>query len=103
MTKLPENRIVVVTGGSRGIGRAIALVCARHGADVVVNYRTNPLLPAQAHREIDALVAISSIGALVGDRFGSANSCSPSSRRPVVRTIPRSDCAKVSSLLSPAF
>jgi L-rhamnose 1-dehydrogenase len=35
---LLENRVVIVTGGSRGIGRAIALECARHGADVVVNY-----------------------------------------------------------------
>jgi L-rhamnose 1-dehydrogenase len=33
-----ENKIVVVTGGSRGIGRAIAIESARHGADVVVNY-----------------------------------------------------------------
>ena len=56
MTKLLEDRIVVVTGGSRGIGRAIALACARHGADVVVNYWTNPLLPTQADHEIDALV-----------------------------------------------
>lgn len=56
MTRLLEDRIVVVTGGSRGIGRAIALACARHGADIVVNYWTNPLLPAQAEHEIDALV-----------------------------------------------
>jgi L-rhamnose 1-dehydrogenase len=35
---LLENKVVVVTGASRGIGRAIAIECARHGADVVVNY-----------------------------------------------------------------
>ena len=42
--KLLENKVMVVTGGSRGIGRAIAIESARHGADVVVNYwaRTMP-------------------------------------------------------------
>ena len=34
---LLENRIAVVTGSSRGIGRAIALRFAAEGADVVVN------------------------------------------------------------------
>jgi len=33
-----DNKVVIVTGGSRGIGRAIAIECARHGADVLVNY-----------------------------------------------------------------
>jgi L-rhamnose 1-dehydrogenase len=35
---LLENKVVIVTGGSRGIGRAIAVECARQGADVLVNY-----------------------------------------------------------------
>jgi len=35
---LLENKVVVVTGGSRGIGRAIALASAREGADVASNY-----------------------------------------------------------------
>ncbi len=33
-----KTKTVIVTGGSRGIGRAIAVECARHGADIVVNY-----------------------------------------------------------------
>src|SRR3989442_483771 len=35
------GKMVLVTGASRGIGRAIALACAAAGADVAVTYRTS--------------------------------------------------------------
>ena len=35
---LLENKVVIVTGGSRGIGRAIAIASAQEGADVALNY-----------------------------------------------------------------
>jgi L-rhamnose 1-dehydrogenase len=35
---LLKDKIVIVTGGSRGIGAGIATACARHGADLVINY-----------------------------------------------------------------
>ncbi len=36
-----EGKVVVVTGGSSGIGRAIARRCAGAGADVLISYRRN--------------------------------------------------------------
>ncbi len=36
-----QNKIALVTGSGRGIGRAIALHFAQHGADVVINFFRN--------------------------------------------------------------
>jgi 3-oxoacyl-[acyl-carrier protein] reductase len=64
-----EGKIAVVTGGSRGIGRAIAVALGRNGAKVVVNYTANE---AAAGEAVAAVVAAG--GSAVTKRFDVADS-----------------------------
>jgi len=42
---LLENKVVLITGASRGIGRATAIEAARQGADVAINtFRDAPVI-----------------------------------------------------------
>lgn len=50
-----ENKVAVVTGGSRGIGKAIALKLASQGANVVVNYTSNSAAADEVVKEVEAL------------------------------------------------
>ncbi len=79
-----EGKVALVTGGSRGIGRAIAVRLAQHGVDIVVNYvrhgkdakdtaaqienlgRKCMFVKANVAREED----VSAMFALIKERFG---------------------------------
>ena len=56
-----DGRVALITGASRGFGRAIALAFAHEGADVTVNYRTN----ATGAAEVAAALQKLGRGALV--------------------------------------
>ncbi|HKN23689.1 MAG TPA: SDR family oxidoreductase [Candidatus Acidoferrum sp.] len=52
-----RNRVAVVTGGTRGIGRGIALGLARDGAKIALVYRANKAAAQMALRELQAVGA----------------------------------------------
>jgi NAD(P)-dependent dehydrogenase (short-subunit alcohol dehydrogenase family) len=50
-----KGKVALVTGGSRGIGKAIALEMARRGADIAFNYLRGHDAAAETQREIEEL------------------------------------------------
>ena len=79
-----SGKVALITGGSRGIGKAIALEFARRGADIAFNYIRSHDAAAETQREIEALGVqclrvrahlgdserISDMFAQVADRYG---------------------------------
>jgi 3-oxoacyl-[acyl-carrier protein] reductase len=66
-------RIALVTGSSRGIGRAIALRLARDGAAVAVNYREKR---DQAEEVVEAIVRAGGRAVAIAGDLASAADCS---------------------------
>jgi len=50
-----EGRVAAVTGGSRGIGRAIVLALAARGADVAIAYRSHAEAAARVEADVQRL------------------------------------------------
>jgi|ERR1700687_1963101 len=46
--------VIVVTGGSRGLGAAVSMLAAREGYDVCVNYNNNEVRAKQVARYVEA-------------------------------------------------
>ena len=80
MAKL-EGRTALITGGSRGIGRAIAERFAAEGADVAINYTSNADAAAEVTSAVEALGRICRVyKADVGDEAACVAMCSAAIR-----------------------
>ena len=73
MSKPLANKIALVTGGSRGIGRAIATTLAADGAVVAVHYGKNK---AAAGEVVAAITAAGGVAFTVGADLTEANAAS---------------------------
>jgi acetoacetyl-CoA reductase/3-oxoacyl-[acyl-carrier protein] reductase len=74
-----EGKTALVTGASRGIGRAIAIELAREGARVAVNYQNND---AKANEVIDEIAKFGGAAMLA-----KGNLADPKEARAMVRTV----------------
>ena len=95
-----EGRTALVTGGSRGIGKAICLEFARRGANIAFNYLRSHTSANAAEDEIKALgvevlrhranladpAAIDSLVKTVGERFGTIDILVNNAASGVMRT-----------------
>jgi len=50
-----KGKTALVTGGSQGIGKAISLALAEHGANIILNFRSGKALADQTTAEISAM------------------------------------------------
>ncbi|GGN43857.1 SDR family NAD(P)-dependent oxidoreductase [Streptomyces fuscichromogenes] len=82
-----QDRVALITGASRGIGRALALTLGRGGATVVVNYKKHADLAEKTVAEleeaggrglavqadVETVEGVESLFAAVRDEFGRLN------------------------------
>lgn len=53
--KLLENKVVLITGASKGIGRGIALRCAEQGANIAFTYLSSPDKAKEVEDELNKM------------------------------------------------
>ena len=51
---MKENKVALVTGGTTGIGKAIAQELAKSGFNIAINYRTETEEMQELKKEIEA-------------------------------------------------
>lgn len=81
------NPVAVITGASRGIGRAIALELARLGHDLVLNYRSNEEAALATLR--DCLEAAERTGTKISAEARPGNIAEASAREAIIATAQR--------------
>lgn len=102
-----SGRVALVTGGSRGIGRATAIRLAEAGADVIINYISSQTAAREVAEQISALGSrvavvkgdvsepedIQSMLEFVGEQFGKldilVSNAASGGFRPVLEATPR--------------
>ncbi|MBF0207211.1 MAG: SDR family NAD(P)-dependent oxidoreductase [Oligoflexia bacterium] len=55
MSLLLENKLMFITGATKGLGRALALVCAREGANIAFTYNKNIDDAKSLQHELEAM------------------------------------------------
>ena len=50
--KLLEGKTAIITGASRGIGKAIAIELAKYGTSVAINYNSNTRLAKDVYKKV---------------------------------------------------
>src|SRR3712207_9166836 len=58
---IEEGRVAIVTGGGRGVGRAVAVRLAKEGANVAISYRSNDTAAEEVAEKLRAAGALCEI------------------------------------------